>query len=371
MAGIRDMLEPLISMGSKAELMFVGGEFYYDGAWMLDTPANFPGDGYFLNGGTACLTVIGDYLRDHSVERVLLPAYLCPSIVHTFERDGLAWDFYQVNEDLSLDLDDLARKAAGAKAVYFINYFGFAHNPQTQDFFQQLRQNGVLLIEDNAQAGFPARRIGDFAFNSIRKLAPYDGGHLTTDLPVEHYLARYAGLPNRRLPLIRAYRAGLYRYLFEDCGCHEELDDLYQRAEAYYENDLVVLGDPGEREQIERLDWAGIRRARRANFAYLLSWVTAIPGVTPIFTQLQAGNMPMGLPVFIQGGQRDRVYEELGNAAIGLTVHWDEIRSDPRTSGNRRAVEMAGKMLTLTIDQRVSRKQMDYLAEKLVQAVGG
>ena len=349
--------------------MFVGGEFYYDQAWLGNTPAIPYENTYFLNGGSACLTVISDFLLDHGIDRVLLPSYLCPSIVETFQRSGISWDFYRVNQDLLLDLDELARKLTGFQAVYFINYFGFFHNAETQDFFKGVQQKGILVIEDNAQAGFPAHLIGDFSLNSLRKLAAYDGGYLITRHDMTPYLDQYVGLPNRRLPLIREYRQRLYHYLYDQASSYEELADLFRRATHYYETDLVVLGDPGERLQIEGLDWQGIKQIRRDNFRYLMHWVATITEITPIFGDLQADNMPMGLPVYFSGGARDRVNAELGKAGIGLTIHWEDIRSDPRTNQNKLAVEMAGKMLTLVIDQRIRRKQLDYLALNLISAL--
>jgi hypothetical protein len=349
--------------------MIVGGEFYSDPAWLRDAPSLDSQQMVFLNGGKACLIVISDYLREHGIHKVLLPAYLCPSIVKTFEGCGIAWDFYAVNEDLSLDLEDLARKAPAFRAVYFINYFGFFHAPETQDFLRGLQQNGTVLIEDNAQAGFPGRQTGDFSLNSLRKLAAYDGGYLITRQDVAPYLQKYQGLPNRRLALIRAYRAGLYPYLSEGRGSYEELNGLFLRATEYYDADWVVLGDSGERQQIERLDWAGMKQTRRENYRYLMEWVRQIPEITPIYPELQAENMPFGLPVYFEGVARDPVYESLGKAGIGLTIHWEELCSDPRTNQNRRAVGMASRMLTLVIDQRIRRKQMDYLAMQLIQGI--
>lgn len=349
--------------------MFVGGEFYDDQAWIKDTPTISTENMYFLNGGTACLTVISDFLLDHGIRKVLLPSYLCPSIVKTFERSGIAWNFYQINEDLSVDLEDLAQKISGFQAVYFINYFGFFHNIQTQNFFKQLQQNKVIVIEDNAQAGFHDQLTGDFVLNSIRKLAAYDGGFLITRYNMLPYLNQYQGYPNRRLPLIREYRKNLYHYLYDKTGNYNELNHLFQRANQYYETDLVVLGDMEEYRQIERLDWKGIKQARRENYRYMMNWVSSIPEISPIFPALQEDNMPFGLPVYFLGADRDHVYEELGNAGIGLTIHWEEIRTDPRTNPNHLAVDMAGKMLTLAIDQRMSHKKMDYLALNLIRGV--
>lgn len=79
--------------------------------------------------------------------------------------------------------------------------------------------------------------------------------------------------------------------------------------------------------------------------------------------------MPLGLPVYFSGVSRDRVYDELGNAGIGLTIHWEDILSNPRTHGNCLAVDMANRMLTLMIDQRTSHKQMDYLVLNLIKGI--
>ena len=95
-----------------------------------------------------------------------------------------------------------------------------------------------------------------------------------------------------------------------------------------------------------------------------------MPEITPLFTGLQDDNMPFGLPVYFWGGgARDRVYAELGKAGIGLTIHWEDICRDPRTNQNPLAVDMAGRMLTLAIDQRISHKQMDYLALNLISGI--
>lgn len=349
--------------------MFVGGEFYYDERWLLDRAAISTENMTFLNGGKACLMVIGAYLREHGVEKVLLPAYLCPSIVNTLEGCGLTCAYYQVRPDLSIDLDDLDRKVPGQRAVYFINYFGFRQPRAVRDYLTGLRQKGILLIEDNAQAGFALQPSGDFAFNSMRKLCAYDGGYLTTRFAVEAYIRKYLGRPNRRLPVMRAYRERLGQYLYQGSDDYEELVGMYELAERYYESDPVVEGDVRERQFIERLDWQGIRQIRRENYAYLLGLVSEINELTPIFPVLPEDSMPLGLPVYVQGISRDRLFDALGNAGIGLTIHWEELLHDPRLNGNAAAVDMAGKILTLVIDQRTSHKQMDYMVQNILDCL--
>ncbi|HPR35538.1 MAG TPA: hypothetical protein PKY64_07675 [Anaerolineaceae bacterium] len=345
--------------------LFVGGEFYYDDQWNTELPS-FPSEGtIFLNGGKACLTVICDYLRDHGIHRVLLPAYLCPTIVDTIESSGLSFDYYDISPTFTIDTNDLEHHLREKQAVYFINYFGFSPNPNILNYLSELKHAGRIVIEDNAQAGFLTHVTGDFAFNSMRKLCPFDGGYLKTSHDLEPYLAAYTGRENRRLPLIRQYRSQLKDYLFEDIGDRESLEALFTLAESNYATDGVVLGDEQERQQIEHLDWSAIKWVRRQNYTNLLSLISGNQLISPIFPALQPDNMPLGLPVYVRDGLRDQLNEYLGENGIGLTIHWEDLLTDPRLNGNALAVEMTRNILTLAIDQYTNQRQLEYLAQKL------
>jgi hypothetical protein len=347
--------------------MWVGGEFYYDDRWQVEAPVIDTAGMTFLNGGKACLIVIADHLRSLGVDSILLPAYLCPTIVDTLESRGMRCAYYPICVDLSLDLDALDRLCRSTKAVFFINYFGFQHDEETRAFFTALRQRGVFVVEDNAQAGFPAHSTGDFVFNSVRKLAPFDGGYLLTPYDINHLVDDFPMTPNRRLPLIREYRRRLGEYRYSGKDSHTELSRLYTEAESAYGQDSVVTGDLQERTRIEHLDWIGIKRARRENYAYLLELISRIPGVTALFPALQADNLPLGLPVYIDGVVRDWLFDEMGNAGVGLTVHWDALLRDPRLNADKIAVDMASRVLTLVIDQRLTHKQLEYQADVLAR----
>lgn len=349
--------------------MFVGGEFYYDSSWQVNTSVVDTSHLTFLNGGKACLIVIGDYLRAHGINEILLPSYLCPSILNTLEKHGLGCDFYPVQPDLTIDLEEMARKAEGHRAVYFIHYFGFPREPAELDLLRSLQAGGTLLIEDNAQCGFSPTVCGDFAFNSMRKLCAYDGGYLDSRFDLLPYIEKRAGLKNRRLPLIRDYRSRLADYLFNSKGDRNELQQLYELAENHYESDEVVEGDIVERHHIEHLDWDGIRKKRRDNYRYLVSLVEGLPGITPIFPILPQGVTPLSLPVYVNIPSRDQLVDALGDAGIGLTIHWEGLVRDPRVSGNTAVVDMASRMLSLVIDQRFSHKHMDYQAQTLTEWV--
>lgn len=349
--------------------MFVGGEFYDDSAWVTNTPAPPCEDAIFLNGGRACLSVISDYLCINKLNKILLPVYLCPTILDVLDQHALNYTFYGINEDFSIDLDDLLTKANDTQVVYFINYFGFQHSSETLSVLGHLQSNGKLLIEDNAQAGFISNPLGDFSFNSMRKFCANDGGYLATRISLSSFLNDSFGRENHRLPLIREYRHRLHSYLYEGRGSREELEHLFSKAERYYELDHVIIGDNDERNKIEHLDWKAIKAVRRDNFDYLLNKISQIPGVCPIYHTLQPDNMPLGLPVYVSDFSRDRLIDLLAEESISLTVHWDALPSDPRTQNDPRVTKMANHILTLPVDQYTSRSQMNYLSEHLSRII--
>jgi len=349
----------------ETDNLFVGGEFYADESWVSDQRTLSTDGMYFLNGGRACVTVIAKYLTSQNIHRILLPFYLCPTILDVLEASGLQYSFYRVHENLSIDIEDLQCKVADQQAIYFINYFGFPQPATVQQYLHTLQQQGKLLVEDNAQAGFMEHTLGDLTFNSMRKLCPQDGGYLQTRFDLSDIIAQYAGRPNRRLPIIRAYRHKLHDYLLEGIGEFEELEELFRLSEQYYLQDGVIEGDEQERWHIEHMDWEGIKKKRRDNYLFLLELIAPIPGITPLFPELPARVMPMGLPVYIDGISRDQVYEELGRASIGLVIHWEELLHNQRTAANAEVVEMASRMLTLNCDQRTSKKQLKYMVHKL------
>ena len=83
---------------------------------------------------------------------VLVPAYLCGSVLSTIKAAGCDIEFYKIRENLEIDFDDLEVKVQNARVLLVIHYFGF---PQPLDKLAKLCQEyETLLIEDCAHALF-------------------------------------------------------------------------------------------------------------------------------------------------------------------------------------------------------------------------
>ena len=109
--------------------------------------------------------------------RVAMPAYHCGAEVEAVRLSGAEIEWYRVDEDLGVDVEDLERATRESDVAYVISHFGFPMPPLPE---------GVPVIEDAAHAlfsedaeGRPLGSRGDAAIFCPRKsLGVPDGGAL-------------------------------------------------------------------------------------------------------------------------------------------------------------------------------------------------
>jgi perosamine synthetase len=117
-------------------------------------------------------------------QKVLVPAYHCIVMVEPVLQVGAQPVFYALRADLSVDLDDVAKRIDGeTRAFIAINYFGFPQDLASLRRFCD--QHGLSFIEDCAHSFFgssggrPLGTFGHFAVASLAKFFPVrDGGCL-------------------------------------------------------------------------------------------------------------------------------------------------------------------------------------------------
>ncbi|MFX0203648.1 MAG: DegT/DnrJ/EryC1/StrS family aminotransferase, partial [Candidatus Hodarchaeota archaeon] len=122
-------------------------------------------------------------------ETILLPSYIGLSVNEgsgVFEpvsENEIDYEFYALNEDLSVNIDDFKSKMARghAKAAFIIHYFGFLQS-DIEEIAYICKKNNVFLIEDCAHTlsskhgGKYLGEFGDFSLFSIHKVLPTTNG---------------------------------------------------------------------------------------------------------------------------------------------------------------------------------------------------
>ena len=120
---------------------------------------------------------------DKNIHKILLPSLICSELIPIIKHLKLKIEFYSVNNDLTLNQNELEYLLSKEKEKAFflvINYFGF---PTNWDMINKLKDKfDCITIEDNAHALYGSYNnknlgeYGDISFNSFRKILPLLSG---------------------------------------------------------------------------------------------------------------------------------------------------------------------------------------------------
>lgn len=306
-------------------------------------------DVYTYSSGRAALYQILNYLKEEKgINRVLLPDYLCSSVLVPVKALGLEFVFYQIDEGLELEQENLSKLYKGGTAILLINYFGLKNLDKQITAIRNIDERAIV-IEDDVQAYYEfLKPLGevDFKFTSLRKtFAIPDGGLVKTkhNMPVVDKPNTF-GQYKAAAALLKSMREGnfndkIYLEMFEkgeslideeiECGMSRIAEKLY-----CFVND--------EHVKVRRLN----------NARYLLDELKKI-GAKPILP-LNDDHVPLFIPIILDN--RDVVRKAMFQKEIFCPVHWPLEGLDLQ-----RGKVMAEKELSLIIDQRYGRKEMDEI----------
>jgi len=364
----------------------LGGEFEISLQTMLGASGSapdwpFPRCCEVTSGRTALAVAAGLIERPGPV---LLPSYLCASVIQPFREAGCEVAFYPVDETLVLDCAALARRIQEVHpaAVVVIPYFGFPVPPDVAALLEDLRGD-ILVIEDCTQCALieepPAAvgGVGDVVVTSLRKCLPVpDGGLVIAREPRKLPVLEPAAVAGwvGTLALAKAIRAL--------APASDAQDEMLERA---YE-----LAKAADRQLDERVPWEGMSelsgsllsrldlgaaaRARRANFAYLLSAFADDARLTaaasPLRAELPDAVYPFVFAVRVPDGSRDAVRERLQRSRIFCGVLWP-LPPEIEEHGFAASHRLSAEILCLPIDQRYGEREMAWLVERLREELLG
>ena len=365
--------------------MLIGGFFSVDGALLLDespgrefmlrldTKGHYKEKIFTSNGRTASVLALQHCAKRMEGKKILLPDYLCLSVISAVEAAGLAYDFYHVQENLEINWESLYSKIDESTGmIYVIHYFSV---PQHSNLVEQIKsvvkEKNILIMEDITQALFSKHSermgFGDYIVASLRKWFPMTDGGL---------LAIRNGLEGEALTLADAYEQSVYQELLISVLRMQYERDPNQSKEAYlhYEKaanasrylDLTPRSMTAASQHI--LTHADIReliQRRVDNFNFLEEKLKAIPEIKvlskPIGTD---GNfVPFGMTILVE--KREELYQYLTAHNVIPEIQW--ILPAEYYEPGQDAVFLSKHNLMLQCDQRYAREDMDYV-ENLLSA---
>ncbi len=129
----------------------------------------------YNNGRTALFEAIKALQVEHKYEKILIPSFICNDIIPSIDESGIDYDYYLINDNLTIDFKSLESKIIPSKTIIMgVNYFGF---PADWETINKLKDKYKLLtIEDNTHDHRTLGNHGDISFNSLRKVLPLLSG---------------------------------------------------------------------------------------------------------------------------------------------------------------------------------------------------
>lgn len=306
-------------------------------------------DVYTYSSGRAALYQILKFLKqEKGINHILLPDYLCSSVLVPVKAMGLDYMFYPINEQLELEQSGFAKLYKNNSVVLVINYFGLKDLTSQVRVIRSLDEQAII-IEDDVQAYYEFKKpLGDvdFKFTSLRKtFAVPDGGLVKTKHQLPKVETRNIfGQYKAAAAFLKSMRDGnfndqIYLEMFEK---GESLID--SELECGMSNIAVKLFDALEEERVK------IRRLNNAQ--YLIERLDKI-GIKPLLPLID-GRVPLFVPISLNN--RNEVRKRMFQNEIFCPVHWPLEGMDVR-----QGKVMVETELSLIIDQRYGQKEMDEI----------
>ena len=332
-------------------------------------------DYIFYSSGRAALAEVLEQLKPQ--HPILIPSYLCESILQPFIEQNLDYEFYKVNEKLIINTENLKEKLENKtySAIYFINFFGFYDKK-----FRKNYKNGVFgniqLIEDCTHSALvpnvlgKQKYFGDFIFGSLRKTLPLSDGAFIFD---EKKIFAKTPIERDNDFARLKYQGKTLRKIFLKNQALTEIEEIYldllARAEEVINKRVPrTLISENAFDILNQLDLSLIYQKRRENFIYLsqkLQESKAFKEKAYIIKEIDDFEIPYMMPIFIKSNNRNEIRSQLRGKGVFTSVIWanpEEVNSEEFSTSKM----LSDHILCLPVDQRYNEKDMDAICYELI-----
>ena len=299
----------------------------------------------FVTSGTIAIALALQQMKIGKNDKVLLPAYHCISMVEPVVRANATPVFYKINDDTSVDLDDIrARLDSSTKLLLITHYFGFPQDLSKLRIFCD--EHNILMLEDCAHAFFgeykgrPLGSFGDYAIASTMKFFPASEGgclvssrHPITSLRLESagvvfevkatLDALERGFEYGRMGLLHKimylpiYLKNLIWEFIKKRVRSEKIDSEPDFSEEEFEMEEVWLNKASSsfsQYLTRKMSQTRIAASRRKNYTILLEALSDLSGCRPLFNKLPDGVIPYVFPLIVE--EPEKFFKPLKNHGV-------------------------------------------------------
>ncbi len=354
---------------SKAQSMNkeIGSEFWLSSLPernMQKTPSWLPklGHAVLTSTGRGAISLMLAEVGELVNKSVLLPSYVCESVVTPFARKGYTCYFYDVDSDLAPEVNSI-RNFSNVGIFLHMGYFGFPTNSVLLDVVTELAHRGTIIVEDITHTLFSDLHgflPNDYYVASLRKWIGLPSGgvlisakhEVKTDLvPVSHF----DQLRKEALLL-----KGVYQKT-GDLMLKPKYRALFTEAEEWLETNVEPYSiDTLSLTLANLIDVKQVKDKRRRNFEWLVQGLDN-PMIDPLVEVLEAEICPLFFPVSIRSGRSD-IQRHLAREGIYCPIHW-RTPSHPNLTLTENSKRIYDTILSVPCDQRYDKSDMGRILE--------
>lgn len=297
-----------------------------------------------LNAGRYALEYL---LRARGYRKVYLPYYICDSVLQPFDRTGVKYEFYRINEQL-----EPAEKLTPAddEAVLYVNYFGLK-NRFVETFCDTCR-NTIL---DFTQA-FYSEKAGIYGdkdhpcdtFYSCRKyFGVPDGAYLYTDC-----------LLDEELPQDESFERMAFLTKRIDRSPQEGYADFHANDQRLASVGMKRMSRLTER-MMQSIDYGTKADKRIRNFQMLDK---VLRDSNRFKWDLDHGTVPLVYPYYVENGAELR--QKLIDHQVFCARYWPNVLE--WCNPGEWEYQLAENLVCLPIDQRYGEEEMKRILERII-----
>jgi len=330
----------------------IGGEFEIDPVSLKNQMKWDDSNGLYYGSGRVALYYILENIRQQSsrIDTILLPDYLCESIIETVNLKGYKIKYYELTDQLTIKREQFSKLYSGKEAVLLINYFGLVNTEEQAEYIRTLDPCSCIIL-DNVQAFYEMgnQTKANYSFTSFRKWFPTPDGALVKtkepgiSLPKgENKFAEY-----------KIAASILKNCRNENVNLDDIYLDIFNKGEQLISTNMDAQMSDASKLIFSNLDFDSTAIRRIENAKFIINELKEL-GINPLLN-LEENRVPLFIPIKLHA--RDLIRIKLAKKGIFCPVHWPVMIPDQLLKGK----EMFEKELSIVIDQRYNIQDMSQI----------
>lgn len=343
----------------------IGSEFWLEDC-PIETHTELPrwltkyGNTVLTSSGRGAITLLLQKVTPTS-KTVLMPAYICHSVITPFIKYGYTCYFYEVAKDLTPKLESI-ESLENIGLFLHMGYFGYNTNSNLKSVLQELKKRSTIIVEDITHtlfSNFNRYIENDYYIGSIRKWLGVPSGGLLASTKTK--LLEPNELHDEFIHLRK--HALLLKGDYINNG-DESLKELYlkkfEEAESLLEFDShSYCIDPLSLSLIHSLDVDQLINKTRNNFQDLFKGLNELSFLSIPVGEVKDEVCTLFCPVIIKKN-RDLVRKKLINEKIYVAIHWPIPEPIIQLSPSK-TIDIYQTILSIPCDYRYEKEDMDRI----------